>query len=129
MDLGTDSLDAHKTHHIKGDVIWALGPKAKHELMRNVATKSQCGKELRTSAYKKCLNSSGRQFYQREVSSTAEPNSSKSIKKMTRHEFQLMKIGKNLWISKESANLTESHPKKVKLRSHIKGHEITGQVH
>ena len=54
MDLGIDSLDAHTTHHIKGDVIWALGPKAKHEIMRNVTTKSQCGKELKTSAYKKC---------------------------------------------------------------------------
>ena len=43
-----------------------------------------------------------------EMYSTAEINSSISNKKSTRH---LTNIGKkNLWISKESANLTESHP-------------------
>ena len=34
MDLGTNFLDTHKTRRIRGDVIWDLGPKAKHELMR-----------------------------------------------------------------------------------------------
>ena len=38
MYLGTDSLDAKLPHHIKGDVIWALGPKAKHEIMRGQRT-------------------------------------------------------------------------------------------
>ena len=31
MDQGTDQMDPHTVYHIKGDVIWALGPKAKHE--------------------------------------------------------------------------------------------------
>ena len=35
---GTDSMDLHTTYHIKGDVIWALGPKAKHEIMRGKRT-------------------------------------------------------------------------------------------
>ena len=30
MDQGTDQMDPHTVYHIKGDVIWALGPKAKH---------------------------------------------------------------------------------------------------
>ena len=34
IEQGTDSMDPHTTYHIKGDVIWALGPKAKHEIMR-----------------------------------------------------------------------------------------------
>ena len=34
MDQGTDQMDPHTVFHIKGDVIWALGPKAKHEIMR-----------------------------------------------------------------------------------------------
>ena len=34
MDQGTDQMDPHIVYHIKGDVIWALGPKAKHEIMR-----------------------------------------------------------------------------------------------
>ena len=34
MKQGTDFLDAKISHHIRGDVIWALGPKAKHEIMR-----------------------------------------------------------------------------------------------
>ena len=27
-------MDPHTVYHLKGDVIWALGPKAKHEIMR-----------------------------------------------------------------------------------------------
>ena len=42
IEQGTDSMDPHTTYHIKGDVIWALGPKAKHEIMRG-----QWGKELK----------------------------------------------------------------------------------
>ena len=34
MYLGADSLDEQITHPIKGDVIWALGPKAKHQIVR-----------------------------------------------------------------------------------------------
>ena len=50
MDLGTDSLDAQITHHIKGNVIWALGPKAKYAMMRG-----QWGKELKDISLKELL--------------------------------------------------------------------------
>ena len=39
MELGTDSLDAQLTHHIKGDVIWLLDPKANQEIMRGQGDK------------------------------------------------------------------------------------------
>ena len=42
MDQGINQLDPHTVYHIKGDVIWALGQKAKHEIMR-----CQWGKELK----------------------------------------------------------------------------------
>ena len=42
MDQGIDQMDPHTVYHIKGEVIWALGPKAKHEIMRG-----QWGKELK----------------------------------------------------------------------------------
>ena len=42
MDQGVDQMDPHTVYHIKGDVIWALGPKARHEIMRG-----QWGKELK----------------------------------------------------------------------------------
>ena len=42
MNQGTDQMDPHTVHHIKGDVIWALGLKAKHEIMRG-----QWGRELK----------------------------------------------------------------------------------
>ena len=42
MDQGTDQMEPHTVYHIKGDVIWALGPKAKHEIMRG-----QWGRELK----------------------------------------------------------------------------------
>ena len=42
MDHGIEAMDAHTKYHIKGDVIWALGPKAKHEIMRG-----QWGRELK----------------------------------------------------------------------------------
>ena len=42
MDQGTHQMDLHTVYHIKGDVIWALGPKAKHEIMRG-----QWGRELK----------------------------------------------------------------------------------
>ena len=35
-------MDAYTIYHIKGDVIWALGQKAKHEIMRG-----QWGRELK----------------------------------------------------------------------------------
>ena len=34
MDQGIDQMDPHTVYHIKRDVIWALGPKAKHKIMR-----------------------------------------------------------------------------------------------
>ena len=42
IDDGTEPMDQDTAYHIKGDVIWALGPKAKHEIMRG-----QCGRELK----------------------------------------------------------------------------------
>ena len=34
IDQGVEAMDAHTIYHIKGDVIRALGPKAKPEIMR-----------------------------------------------------------------------------------------------
>ena len=34
IDAGIECRDPHTVYHIKSDVIWALGPKAKHENMR-----------------------------------------------------------------------------------------------
>ena len=42
MNHGTEGMDAHTIYHLKGDVIWALGQKAKHEIMRG-----QWGRELK----------------------------------------------------------------------------------
>ena len=42
MDHGIEGMDAHTIYHIKGDVIWVLRPKAKHEIMRD-----QWGRELK----------------------------------------------------------------------------------
>ena len=42
IDEGTEYMDQHTAYHIKGNVIWALGPKAKHEIMRG-----QWGRELK----------------------------------------------------------------------------------
>ena len=39
---GIEYMDQHTAYHIKGDVIWALGPKTKHEIMRG-----QWGRELK----------------------------------------------------------------------------------
>ena len=50
LENGTDSIDPHTTYHIKGDVIWALGPKAKHEIMRG-----QWGKELKDISLQELL--------------------------------------------------------------------------
>ena len=42
IDEGVEYMDPHTVYYIKGDVIWALGPKAKHEIMRG-----QWGRELK----------------------------------------------------------------------------------
>ena len=42
IDQGTEYMDSHSVYHIKGDVIWALGSEAKHEIMRG-----QWGPELK----------------------------------------------------------------------------------
>ena len=42
IDKGVEYMDPHTVYHIKGDVIWALGPKAKHEIMRG-----QWGREIK----------------------------------------------------------------------------------
>ena len=49
-ELGTDSMDPHTTYHIKGDVIWALGQKANHEIFRG-----QWGKDLRDISLQELL--------------------------------------------------------------------------
>ena len=50
IEQGTDSMDPHTTYHIEGDVIWALGPKSKHEIMRG-----QWGKELNNTSLQELL--------------------------------------------------------------------------
>ena len=50
LEIGTDSIDPHTTYHIKGDVIWALGPKAKHKIMRG-----QWRKELKDISLQELL--------------------------------------------------------------------------
>ena len=47
---GIEYMDPHTVYHIKGDVIWALGPKAKHEIMRG-----QWGRELKDVRLKELL--------------------------------------------------------------------------
>ena len=42
IDEGIEYMDPHTVYHIKGDVIWALGPKAEHEIMGG-----QWGRELK----------------------------------------------------------------------------------
>ena len=42
IDAGIEYMDPHTVYHIKSDVIWALGPKAKHEI-----TRGQWGRELK----------------------------------------------------------------------------------
>ena len=42
MDQGIETLEAQTKYHIKGDVIWAMGPKAKNEIRR-----CQRGRELK----------------------------------------------------------------------------------
>ena len=42
IDQGAEYIDPHTVYHIKGDVLWVLGRKAKHEVMRG-----QWGRELK----------------------------------------------------------------------------------
>ena len=42
VDQATKALDAHAIYHINGVVFWALGPRAKHEIVRG-----QWGRELK----------------------------------------------------------------------------------
>ena len=50
IEQGTDTMDPHTSYHIKGDVIWALGPKAKQDIMRG-----QWGKELKSIRLREML--------------------------------------------------------------------------
>ena len=50
MDHAIEGMDTHTIYHIKGDVIWALGPKAKHEIMRG-----QWGRELKDANLQELL--------------------------------------------------------------------------
>ena len=51
MDRSTETMGAHTAYHIIGDVIWALGAKAKHEIMRG-----QWGRELKDVNLPEMLN-------------------------------------------------------------------------
>ena len=42
MDQANEFSDAHTVYHIKGDVVWVLGPKAKLKIIRG-----QWGRELK----------------------------------------------------------------------------------
>ena len=48
MDQGTDQMDPHTVYHIKGYVIWALGPKAKHEIERPMGQRAERRRPIRT---------------------------------------------------------------------------------
>ena len=50
IEQGTDSMDPHTTYHIRGAVIWALGPKSKHEIVSG-----QWGKELKDISLQELL--------------------------------------------------------------------------
>ena len=50
IEQGTYSMDPHTTYHIRGDIIYALVPKAKHEIMRG-----QWRKELRDISLQELL--------------------------------------------------------------------------
>ena len=62
---------AHKVFHIKGGVIWALGPNAKHEIMR-----SRWGRELKDVNLPEILKLFKKTFLPAEMYSIAVPNSS-----------------------------------------------------
>ena len=79
MDQGTDQMDPHTVYHIKGGVIWALGPKAKHEIMRG-----QWGRELKDVDLSELLKLFKKTFI-REMFFTVEPNSLTSNKRTTKH--------------------------------------------
>ena len=53
MDQGADQMDPHTVFHIKRDVICALGPHAKHEIMRG-----QWGRELKNVGLQELLKTS-----------------------------------------------------------------------
>ena len=69
IDEGTEYLDPHTVYHIKGDVIWALGPKAKHEIMRG-----QWGRELKDVNLFELPTYSRRPSFLREMYFTVEHN-------------------------------------------------------
>ena len=67
MNHGSEGMDAHTIYHLKGDVIWALGPEAKHEIMRG-----QWGRELKDvkiqeilKLFKKTFISTRNEFHSR----------------------------------------------------------------
>ena len=57
MDQGTHQMDQHTTFHIKGDVIWSLGPKAKQEIMRG-----EWGRELKDVGLQELLKRFNKTF-------------------------------------------------------------------
>ena len=87
MDEGTDQMDPHTVYHIKGDVIWALGPKAKHEI-----TRGQRGRELKDvefsdlfKLFKKTFIPARNVFPRNVYPGTVEPNSLTSNKNIMKH--------------------------------------------
>ena len=59
IDEGFEYTNPHTVFHIKSDVIWALGPKAIHEIMR-----SQWGRELKDFNLPELLTLFKKTFFQ-----------------------------------------------------------------
>ena len=100
MEQETDSLNAHLPHQVKGYVIWALGPKAKHEIMRG-----QWGKEPKDISLKHLIKLFKKTF-------PPARNVFHSRAQFFKIKQEDNNIGKNSWILEESEKLTESHQKK-----------------
>ena len=105
IDQGTEYMDPHTVHHIKGDVIWALGPKAKHEFMR-----SQWGRELKDvnlpdllTLFKKTFLPVRNVFHSRAQFLNMKQDDNK----------RWTNNGKDWWLSRENAIPTKSQRKKL----------------
>ena len=81
IDEGTEYVDPHTAYHIKGDVILALGPKAKHEIMSG-----QWGRELEDvnlpellTLFKKTFLPAGNVFHSRAQFFNMKPEDSETL--------------------------------------------------
>ena len=109
-------MDPHTVYHIKGDVIWALDPKAKHEIMRG-----QWGRELKDVDLSELLKLFKKTFIPaRSVfHSRAQFFNIKQEDNETLDEYC-----KRLVTSKENANLAELH-QKILSRSNLQQPSMT----